>query len=179
MDRLAPSPVENLRLAAQAARADAEPEIACSLLMDAAELDPSNQTVQLDLAEIHIEMQNVDAAQAILLARDYDDNPRRQALLARIDPLAAAGAELATLKVRIENNAADLDARLRLAQALASAQDYRPALEQLLESIRHDRQWQDAAARKAMLDIFRLLDEEARHADLAREFRALLARALN
>jgi putative thioredoxin len=135
--------------------------------------------VQLDLAEIYIEMQNVDAAGVILAAQFCHENPRRQALLTRIDRLNEGGADLAALAMRIETNAGDLDARQQMAQALALARDYRPALEHLLESVRRDRQWQDAAARAAMLDIFRLLDEEARHADLAREFRGLLARALN
>jgi putative thioredoxin len=176
---VAPSPAETLRLAAQAARADAEAEIACSLLRDAVELDPANETVQLDLAEIYIEMQNVDAARGILAAQFCQENPRRQALLRRIDRLTEVGADLAALAMRIEKNADDLDARQQMARAMTLAGDYRPALEQLLESVHRDRRWRDSAARAAMLDIFRLLDDQPRHADLAREFRSLLARALN
>lgn len=182
IDRLLPSPAEPLRIAAQEARTNGEPELACSLLADAAQLDPTDEAVQFDLAEIHIEMRNMDAARAILDA--YEHNPRDparlRALQARLKLAAAgAGADPATLAARIDANPGDLDARLQLANALALAHNYRPALEQLLEIVRRDRKWQDEAARKTMLDLFALLGGEPRNDELVREFRIQLARILN
>ena len=182
IDSLMPSAAEPLRLAAREARAQGEPEVACSLLVDAAQLDPAHETVQLDLAEIHIEMQNLDAARNILDARQHTtgDIARVRALQARLNLAAAGGsADPAALRTRIEANAGDLDARLRLARTLALALDYRPALEQLLEVVRRDRQWQDEAARKTMLDLFALLGGDPQYDDLVREFRIRLARTLN
>jgi len=179
---LPPSAADPLRIAALAARADGEAEVACSLLLDAAQLDPADANVQFDLAEIHLDLEHVDAAQAILDALEgkAGDVVRVRALQAR-GRLIAAGqsADPASLQARIDANLDDFDARLRMANALALTRDYRPALHLLLELVRRDRKWQDEAARKAMLDLFTLLGSEPRYDDMVREFRILLARALN
>lgn len=182
IERLMPSPAEPLRVAAQAARAQGDTEVACSLLNDALELDPANETLQLDLADIQIDMHDIDAAKERLAALEYTarDADRVRTLLARLKLVAAGGnADPAPLEARIKANADDLDARLQLANALALAQDYRPALEQLMEIVRRDKAWQDEAARKAMLDMFTLLGSDPQLADLVREYRVLLARTLN
>jgi len=182
IDSLLPSPAEPLRVAAREARARGDAEVACSLLADALQLDPANETVQLDLAEIHIDAHRIDAARAILDALEHraKDMARLGALQARLKLVTAgAGADPAALAARIAAHAGDLDARLQLAHALALAHDYRPALEQLLEIVRRDRQWQDQAARKTMLDLFTLLGGNAQYDDLVREFRIQLARTLN
>ncbi|MDP2135426.1 MAG: tetratricopeptide repeat protein [Sulfuritalea sp.] len=182
IDGLLPSPTAPLRVAAQEARARGDAEVACSLLADALQLDPTNEAVQLDLAEIHLDQRRANAAQAILdpLEHQARDTARLAALQARLKlVLAGAGADPAALTGRIAANPGDLDARLQLAHALALVHDYRPALEQLLEIVRRDRQWQDEAARKAMLDLFTLLGSDAHYDDLVREFRIQLARTLH
>ncbi len=182
IDGLLPSPAEPLRIAAQEARARGDSDVACSLLADARELDPANEAVQLDLAEIHLDQHGTEAARAILDALEHRarDAARHGALQARLKLLVAGGgADPAALAARIAANAGDLDARLQLAHALALAHDYRPALEQLLECVRRDRKWQDEAARKSMLDLFTLLGGNAQYDDLVREFRIQLARTLN
>jgi putative thioredoxin len=177
-----PSPAEPLRIAARDARVKGELDVAASLLIDAEELDPGNEAVTLDLAEINIDMQNLEAARVILDAHEHtaEDAVRVRALLDRLNlVIAGAGADAAALKARIEANAGDLDARLQLAKALALVQDYRQALGQLLEIVRRDRKWQDEAARRAMLDLFTLLAQSPSYNDLVREFRIQLARTLN
>ncbi|MCM2308033.1 MAG: tetratricopeptide repeat protein [Sulfuritalea sp.] len=182
IDGLLPSPAEPLRLAAREARARGDADVAGSLLTDALQLDPANETVLLDLAEIHIDAHRIDAARTILdvLEHRAKETARLGALQARLKLVAAgAGADPAALAARIAAHAGDLDARLQLAHVLALAHDYRPALEQLLEIVRRDRQWQDQAARKTMLDLFTLLGGNAQYDDLVREFRIQLARTLN
>jgi putative thioredoxin len=182
IDSLLPSPAEPLRIAAREARARGEPEVACSLLADAAQVAPADESVQLDLAEIHIDMHNADAARMILDAHEHKarDLARVRALQSRLKlVVAGTGADPLTLKARIEANPGDLDARLHLANALALASDYRPALELLLEIVRRDRKWHDEVARKNMLDLFAVLGTESRNDDLVREFRIQLARILN
>lgn len=182
IDALLPSPAEPLRVAALAARARGDTEVACSLLADALELDPMHDAAQLDLAEIRIDLRDIDAAQAILdsLGHSTRDAPRVAALQARLKLTAAGGgADPAALASRIAANADDLDARLQLAHALALARDYRPALEQLLSIVKRDRHWHDEAARKSMLELFTLLGSDAQCDDLVREFRIALARTLN
>jgi len=182
IDSLMPSPAEPFRIAALEARAKGEPEVACALLVDAAQLDPANETVQLDLAEIHLDLRNMDAARTILDTHEHmpRDPDRVRALQARLKlATAGTGADPAALKARIEADAGDLEARLQLATALALAHDYRAALEQLLEIVQRERKWQEEAARKAMLDLFTLLGSDQQHGDLVREFRIRLARTLN
>lgn len=182
IDNLLPSPAEPLRIAALEARARGEAEVAASLLADALQLDPGNEAVQLDLAEIRIDMRNIEAAQAILDALEHQakDISRVRALQAHLKLVnAGTSTDPAALKARIDANANDLDARLQLANTLALAHDYRMALEQLLEIVRRDRKWQDEAARKTMLDLFTLLGGDPQHEDLVREFRIQLARTLN
>lgn len=182
IDGLLPSPAEPLRLAAREARARGDADVARSLLDDALRLDPTNEAVQLDLAEIHLDQHRPEAAQALLdpLALRAGDTARLGALQARLKlVMAGAGADPATLAARIATNADDLDARQQLAHALALAHDYRPALEQLLEIVRRDRKWRDEAARRTMLDLFALLGGDGQFDDLVREFRIQLARTLN
>ena len=182
IDKLLPSPAEPLRIAAQEAHASGETELALSLLDDASQADPANETVQLDMAEIRIDAGQLDAARALLDALEHKarDASRHKALQARLKLVAAGGgADAAALQARIAANGDDLDARLQLANALALSGDYRPALEHLLAIVRRDRKWQDEAARKAMLDLFTLLGGDAQFDDLVREFRIALARTLN
>jgi putative thioredoxin len=182
IDKLLPSPAEPLRIAAQEARAKGEPDVACSLLADALQLDPTNEAAQLDLAEIQLDQQQLDTARTLLDALEHKarDTSRLKALQARLKLVAAGGgADTAALMARITANGDDLEARLQLANALALTGDYRPALEHLLAIVRRDRKWQDEAARKAMLDLFTLLGGDAQFDDLVREFRIALARTLN
>ncbi len=180
--RLLPSPAEPLRIAAREARARGDLEVACSLLGDAAGLDPAHEAVQLDLAEILLDLKDAGPARGILDAWQHKsrDTARLDALQARLKlVVAGAGADPSALQARVTANADDLDARLQLANALALGHDYRPALEQLLAIVRRDRKWRDEAARKSMLDLFTLLGGQAQHEDLVREFRIQLARTLN
>jgi len=182
IDALLPSPAKPLREAARAARAQGEHEVACSLLDDAARLDPANPDVRLDLAEIKLDMQRIAEAQAILDACPIEpgSHPRMDALQARLKLAAAAGnQDPAQFEARIAADPDDLDARLRLAGALALAGDYPSALGHLLEIVRRDRKWNDEAARRTMLDLFTLLGGDARYDDLVRDFRVRLARTLN
>lgn len=182
IDKLLPSPAEPLRIAAQEARASGEAELALSLLDDALQADPANDTVQLDMAEIRIDVGQLDAARALLdtLEHKTRDASRLKALQARLKLVAAGGGtDTAALQARLAANGDDLDARLQLANALALSGDYRAALEHLLAIVRRDRKWQDEAARKAMLDLFTLLGGDAQFDDLVREFRIALARTLN
>ena len=182
IEKLLPSPAEPLRVAAQEARASGETGLALSLLDDARQADPGNETVQLDMAEIRIDAGQLDAARALLDALEHKarDASRLKALQARLKLVAAGGgADTAALEARVAANGDDFDARLQLANALALSGDYRPALEHLLAIVRRDRKWQDEAARKAMLDLFTLLGGDAQFDDLVREFRIALARTLN
>jgi putative thioredoxin len=61
------------------------------------------------------------------------------------------------LQAEAQANPTDPRARYRWGLMLASREEYGKALDELLESVRLDRSWEDGAARKSMLAIFDLL----------------------
>lgn len=58
------------------------------------------------------------------------------------------------LKAKIDANPADHQARIDLATALAASDEKDEAVNQLLESFRRDRKWNDEAARKQLVELF-------------------------
>ena len=67
---------------------------------------------------------------------------------------AGSPADHAALEAKIAANPADHQARIDLAVALAAGGDKARALDQLLESFRRDRNWNEQAARKQLVQLF-------------------------
>lgn len=182
LDRLIPSPAEPLRAEAAAARSRGDLDAARHLLSQALEVDPRNEAAYLDYIDLSIESGVLDEARPLLDA--LRDRARDQSRIATLDAAlklaeAGPGEDEGALAARLAADANDLDARLRLANALARRRDYRGALEHLLAIVRQDRKWNDEAGRKTMLTLFNLLGSQPEHDDLVREFRVALSRTLN
>ncbi|MFN8008077.1 MAG: thioredoxin [Terriglobia bacterium] len=75
----------------------------------------------------------------------------------------------------LSRNPNDLGARVGLAACLASQNQNREALEELLKVVAKDRNYRDEIARKSMLAIFSLIGERS---ELSEEYRSRLARTL-
>jgi putative thioredoxin len=127
-----------------------------------------------------IERGELDEAAAVLDAvkPDMDLEARLTSLRAALAfaRAAATGANDAELKARLAANPADHEARLALAALHAGARRYREALDDLLEIVRADRNWKEGEARKQILAIFNLAEQQS---DLVSEYRRKLASALN
>lgn len=185
IERLIPSPAEPLRMEALALAAAGNLDAARKKLVEAINLDPRNDTSYLDYIALSIE----DGAEAALaearelldvVADRARDRSRVESLQARLRMASAAPqADSAALQAQVAAHPDDHAARQQLANALALAHDYRGALENLLEIVRRERQWNEDAARKGMLDLFALLAPQPQYDDLVREFRVALARTLN
>ncbi|MBE7459462.1 MAG: tetratricopeptide repeat protein [Zoogloeaceae bacterium] len=180
IDALLPSPAEPLRQEARAARARGEGDATRKLLLQAIHLDPRHEPARLDLIDVLLDAGDFAEAQRLLdeVAEAGKDRGRIDSLAARLALArgAAGGADEAALRARLAADAADLAARLALANLLALKQDYRAALEELLEIVRRDRAFEDDIGRKTMLQIFNLLGGDS---DLVREYRGRLSTALN
>jgi len=180
IDALLPSPAEPLRLEALAARARGEGDATRKLLLQAIHLDPRHEQARLDLIDVLLDAGDLTEAQRLLdeIAASAKDRNRIESLSARLalSQGAAPGADETSLLSRLAADPADLEARLALANLQAVKQDYRAALEQLLEMVRRDRAFQDDTGRKTMLQIFSLLGPDS---DLVREYRGKLSAAIN
>jgi putative thioredoxin len=67
---------------------------------------------------------------------------------------ASANADLSGLKANLERDPADWQSRFDLALALNAQGDREGATDHLLEIIRRDREWNDSAARKQLVEFF-------------------------
>lgn len=183
--RLIPSPAEPIRLEALALAAQGRLAEARKRMADAINLDPTNDTAYLDYIELSLDADEpaaTEEAREVLdaVADRANDQARVASLRARLQLASAgSGADAAALQARLAQNPDDHDARLQFANALARQQDYRGALENLLEIVRRDRLWNEQAGRKGMLNLFTLLAAQPQWDDLVRAFRVALARTLN
>lgn len=126
------------------------------------------------------------------LLAERDELPDALELLARVVSSGSVGQEaerlaaelrtrsepagdLGELRARVARDPRDLAGRLALGRALAARRDYEGALGELLGVVEADREFEDQAARRAMLDVFEVLGREH---PLTERFRAELARAL-
>jgi putative thioredoxin len=177
IERLMPSEAEKLRQQAGEAEASGRSDDALALLERAAELEPKNDAVRLDRAEILLERGRVDEARELLDALNIltREEPRAAQLIARAAFAGESAEDTSALESRIAANPEDLAARLAFAKACVSAKRYDAAMEQLLEIIRRDRGFEDDAARKTMLQVFNLLGNDG---DLVKKYRRLMANAL-
>ena len=121
--------------------------------------DPRNTKAIAGLARCHIAAGEFDhAAEALALAPPDKANDAEITSAAAALELArgaqSAAAELAPLKARVDADPQDHQARIDYAVALNGAGDRDGALDQLLEAIGRDRDWNDAAARKQLLTLF-------------------------
>lgn len=182
---LIPSPAEPIQREAMAAYQAGDVEGARKLMAQAINTDPANDTAYLDFVELCLATKSEEAmteARQVLdiVADRARDQDRVASLQARLQLASAGGgADIDTLRAKLDQDANDHDTRLQLANALALRQDYRGALENLLDIVRRDRKWNDEAGRKGMLNLFTMLGTQPQFDDLVREFRVQLARTLN
>lgn len=182
IERQLPSPAQAQLEAAEALRQQGDLAGATGLLEQALEIDPRNETARLDLAALRLQLGDAASASALLeMPLDWKDRTRLDALRAELALHAQTrpGESIDGLQQQVTAAPDDLDARLRLANALARGRHYREALDQQLEIVRRDRHWNEQAGRKSMLTLFNLLAADPAHEALMREYRVALARTLN
>ncbi|MCS6785836.1 MAG: co-chaperone YbbN [Thiobacillaceae bacterium] len=179
LERVIPSPAEELRLKAAALKAQGQAAQALQLLAEASKLDHKNEAVRLDAAEIMLDLEQNDEAARLLesLSAQTRTEARAQQLIARLNfaRSKASGADEASLRARIAADAGDMEARLALANLLIASGRYAEGMDELIEMVRRDKTWNDEAARKTMLSVFNLLGASP----LVSEYRRRLASALN
>lgn len=180
IDKLIPSPGDELRQQAMEVYREGNAAEALKMLASAAKLDPKNEQIHIDAAEIMLDIDEVDEAKRLLsnLPPAFLGESRVIAMLARLEfaDKSKGLPDAIELERRITANENDLDARLQLANLMVSKQQYETALDQLLEIIKRDHAFSEEAGRKTMLSIFNLLGG---HGEIVSKYRRLMASALH
>ena len=132
-------------------------ERAANIFAQILEMAPENAEAVSGLARALIKAGRADEARAALdgLPEKLAADPaiaRARSTLA-VAEVAPAGADTAPFERRIAADPEDHEARYELAAALMAAGDRDSAADQLLESIRRDRDWNEGAARKRLLQF--------------------------
>ena len=183
LDRLIPSPGDELRLQASDLRDAGDLAGALQVLGQASQVDPKNEAVRIDAAEILAELNQWADIQPLLdslspAARTEERVVRLLAKLAFARSAAQgdeASAGEADLRAALAAKPEDMETRHKLANLLVAQGRYADGMDELLEMVRRDRAWNDEAGRKALLSVFNLLGGDP----LVAEYRRKLATALN
>jgi len=174
LDRLIPSPADELRAQAAELRRAGDLSGALQMLADASRIDPGHIGVRLDAAEIMLDLGEADEGRRLLAGVTDNADPRVPQLKARLQFMGAAGEDVAALTARVAANENDLQARLKLANLLVAAGQYEAGMDQLLEIVRRDRGFGDDIGRKTLLSVFDLLGG----GELVSRYRRLLSSVL-
>lgn len=138
--------------------AEGDAERALSVFSQIAEMAPDHAEVAAGLARALVALGQLDEATAVLdalppeAAKDGAIDRARAAIALARD--AKPVADLSPLLAKVEADADDHAARFELAGGMMANGDRDGAAEQLLESVRRDRTWNEGAARAQLLKIF-------------------------
>lgn len=156
-----PSPAEELIEAGLAALEAGDPVSAEAALRQAAEIEPGNLHAIGGVIQCRIKAGDADGAREILDAVPEADHasPALSAAIAALSLLEAGSeaGDLGSLRAAVEADGGDLQARFDYAAALIAGGSAAEGIEQLLEIVRRDREWNEEAARKQLVTVFEAL----------------------
>lgn len=160
-----PSPVERALEQGEAALAAGEVDAAADIFGQILRADAESGRAIAGLCHCLIESGEWEEARQMLdgLEGKLATDPAIQSARAALD-LAEQSVDVgdvSALRARLEENGNDHEARLELSKALLASGQREAAVDELLESIGRDRNWNEEAARKQLLTLF----EAFGHAD--------------
>jgi putative thioredoxin len=156
---------EEAAMDAAAALAAADQALEAGDLQGAAEIyaavlqeDPQNVAALAGLARCYLKSGDVERAEQTLglVPPDKRESAPVASVRAALDlaKLAGKAGDADKLKAKVEAEPANHQARIDYAMALAAAGKKAEAADQLLESFRRDRKWNEEAARKQLVQLF-------------------------
>eukprot|EP00752_Nemacystus_decipiens_P000025 g25.t1 len=127
---------------------------------------PENAKVQAKLAGAYAKLGEIEAAREILdgIPEDAASRPeiagdvdRVRAALELAEKAGEAAGKIEALKAKVAADPRDHQARYELAEAEAAIGENEAAIDDLLEILMHNREWNEGAARLQLLKIFEAL----------------------
>jgi putative thioredoxin len=156
----------------------ADPHAEAARLRDAVQAQPDQPERRLELALALIEIGEVDEAAALIGALPANLGADRRATRAwsriRFARALDQAPPLEALERSVAENPDDSAARHRLGLALIAGDEPARGLEQLLELLKRDRNFQDGLPRQALVDAFNVVDDDALVREVRRRMTALL-----
>jgi putative thioredoxin len=162
LERLVPD--EARRLAGEAAQLAARGDVldAEKRYREVLAKYPDHAPATIALAKLLAKLGRTDDGLAVLDASTATSQGARDVEQARAELRMKAGVtgDEASLRMRVQTDPSDMQARIDLGRLLAASGRWEEALQTLLEAVRRDRNFGDGAARKLMIDIFALRGRE-------------------
>ncbi len=159
---------------------EGETESALKKMQEILLAEPENPMVRIEFANMLMREKRFDDARDLLnsLSADDKNNPAALALLGQLESIDAVidAPDIESLLQTIEQEPANCLAREQLSAHYKLRGDYATAMEQLLEIVRRDRNYNDDAGRTGLLKIFEMLGHQH---ELVGQYRRKLAQVLN
>jgi len=181
LDKIIPSRAEELRREAQQKVDEGDMNGALMKRAQATKLEPNNERVRVDAAEIMlVHGEHAEAQRLLDSLKDPDilKDARVLQLKAQVRLLGMQGQGESedVLQAAIAKDENDLESRLKLANVLIASNKADEGMDQLLEIVKRDRKFKDDIGRKTLLDTFNLLGGQG---ELVSTYRRKLAALLN
>lgn len=153
-----PSDIDQAIEVARGALDEGDTETATEIFQAILQEEPTHPAALAGLARCHIAKGEIDKAKQALArvpsnAQSHPDVESARAAMMLAEQTAGVG-DAQTLRAAVERDPDDPQARYDLALALLGSGDREGAVEQLLELVRRDREWNEQAARKQLVKLF-------------------------
>jgi putative thioredoxin len=158
---IGPSPVEQAYDAGTEALEAGETEVALTAFAKILDMEPEHIDAKAQLARVYIELGELEAAKNLMesIPAEGKTSTAVSAALAAISLAenAANAGDLEPLQQKVDADPDNHEARLELARALVGSGQHEKGGLELLEIIRRDRDWNEAAGRMELLKLLEVL----------------------
>ena len=167
---------EELRLQAQEAFASSQYDEVVRLLGEAAQVNPNNYRVHLDLVNMYLQTGNPEQGQSLFdkLPEEAQNSPEGKPLklLMRFSKIVSESPSIKDIQSTLRTNPNDPQALYGLVGYLVLHQAYEEALSALLQLFSKHREYRDNIAQKTLLELFESLKDS--HPELVKNYRRKL-----
>jgi putative thioredoxin len=150
--------IEEALQAAEAALAQENVNEAANLFAQVLQSDQENVNAIAGLAKCYIKSGDLDRAEQMLgmvpTAKQMDSAVTSAKAMLDLARKSEEAADTSELEQKVADNPGDMQARFDLALALQANGKREAAMDQLLEIVKRDREWNDGAARQQLVEFF-------------------------